>query len=152
MLCQGISGCAACREGETRFVASPSTISWRITASWRSWSRKNISRSRPSACRRAISAASAMSKSHAASRSSNEERLQIAEDMAFPERVGAALHGPPLHQVHLAAEDLRQLVPHGHDVEEAPLGAGGEPDEDIHVALRLEILPQRRAEEPRLRD
>lgn len=91
-----------------------------------------------------------MSHRYAGSRSSSgKDHLSVTQDRLPPEWVAQALL---LDEMDLAAEDLPQVLLHGHEVEKAPWRVRGEGHQDIDVAVGPKVVAQHRPEEGELRD
>ncbi len=67
--------------------------------------------------------------------------MEAIQDSALAEGVA---YGIALNQINLPPEDARQFFLHGDEVEKRPGGVGRKRNEQIYVAVRAKIAPQRR--------
>src|SRR2546428_8342359 len=66
-------------------------------------------------------------------------RLGSAQDSSTAEPIGTAFNSSTTNQVHLPAQNARQLFLHVHVVEQAPICPRCKSHQHIHIAIRSEV-------------
>ena len=64
----------------------------------------------------------------------------------------ALFDGAPSEEIDFSAEDCDQLLLHADVIEQAPVRAGAEGDEEVKVAVGLDVVAQERAEDGQFTD
>src|SRR5688572_16145376 len=136
---------------ETRAAASPSTVSWRMIASWAIPLRRKPAS--PASVRYAWIANSALRMSHrcAESRESGGciQNLTVCQDVTASVWIDDELFP---HQIDITTEQRLQLFNHLHPVEERMVGIRSELHQHVHVAVGAKVVAQDGAEEREFAD
>src|SRR5260370_479429 len=72
--------------------------------------------------------------------------LRALQDGLATDPIRTPLDGALRHEIHLASDDAGEFLFHRDVIQQAPVRVGGEPYQQVQVAVRAEVFAQRRSE------
>src|SRR5436309_5005833 len=82
----------------------------------------------------------------------NVKHHRRTEDRGLADWIQTSFDGPPRQQIDRPAEERLKVIPHICDIEQRPPRVGCERHEDIHIALRPEMIAHDAAEKGEFRN